>query len=394
MGLKPLDLLGLTWRALYTNPLRSTLTTLGVFMGVTAVTATLQVGSISRVVIAQRLAEREAPQIRIFPQRGPEPHQRVRLTQAELDFLEERLVGLESMSSLTWVDSDVALFQDREAYPSMLAVTEHYIQTTGKSIVQGRFFSSTDYANFRPVVVIDEQLAAQLFLSQSPIGHRLYIRRQPFIVVGVLSAPPDDDSSGDGQLILTTAMAQALWGQNQFGVFSLRPQKLEQIEELGTQAEQLLTQRFPGQKFWVWNNVEDILQQRTTLSLASRALTAVGAITLLVGGVGIANIMVASVTERTSEIGLRRAIGATQQEILVQFILEAVLLSTIGGVGAIATVHALASTVSQQFDLPYQFETEIAAIALSSAVVVGISASFFPALQASQLDPVRALRAE
>ncbi|MGB3495683.1 MAG: FtsX-like permease family protein, partial [Elainellaceae cyanobacterium] len=148
------------------------------------------------------------------------------------------------------------------------------------------------------------------------------------------------------------------------------------------------------QKFWVWNNVEDILEQQATLRLASRALTAVGAISLLVGGVGIANIMVASVAERTSEIGLRRAIGATQQEIMVQFILEAVLLSMIGGVGAIATVHALASTVAQQFELPYEFEAEIAAIAISSAVVVGIGSSFFPALQASQLDPVLALRSE
>lgn len=394
MSLKPLDLLSLTWRALYTNPLRSTLTTLGVFMGVTAVTATLQVGSISRSVIAQRLAEREAPQIRIFPQWSPDPQQRVRLTQAELDFLEERLVGIKAMSALAWMESDVAIFQDQEAYPTMFAVTEHYVQTTGQPILQGRFFSSTDYADFRPVVVIDQQLAAQLFQSESPIGHHIYVRQQPFVVVGVLAAEPNDDNPSDGQMIVTTAMAQALWGQQHLGGFSLRPQNLEQIEDLGNQAEQLLTQRFPGQRFWVWNNIEDILEQRATLRLASRALTAVGAISLLVGGVGIANIMVASVTERTSEIGLRRAVGATQQEILVQFILEAVLLSLIGGVGAIATVHALASTASQQFELPYEFEAEIAAIALGSAVAVGIGASFFPALQASQLDPVRALRSE
>ncbi|MGB3493068.1 MAG: ABC transporter permease, partial [Elainellaceae cyanobacterium] len=288
MSLKPFDLLSLTWRALYTNPLRSTLTTLGVFMGVTAVTATLQVGSISRAIIAQQLAEREAPQVSLFPQRGPDPHQRVRLTQAELDFLQERLVGLESMSAISWVNSDAAIFQDQEAYPTMFAVTQQYLHTTGRVLSQGRFFSSTDYDNFRPVVVIDQQLASQLFEAQSPIGRRIYIKQQPFVVVGVLTAEPSEDGPTDGQLLLTTAMAQALWGQQQLGMFSLRPQTLEQLEELGTQSEQLLTQRFPGQKFWVWNNVEDILEQQATLRLASRALTAVGAISLLVGGVGIA----------------------------------------------------------------------------------------------------------
>ena len=126
----------------------------------------------------------------------------------------------------------------------------------------------------------------------------------------------------------------------------------------------------------------------------SKALLVVGAIALIVGGVGIANITIASVIERTPEIGLRRAVGATQLDILLQFILEAAILSLIGGTIAIITVHGATVVVAKQFKLPYKFENRTAILALSSAILVGVGAGFFPALRASQLDPVKALKGE
>jgi putative ABC transport system permease protein len=153
-----------------------------------------------------------------------------------------------------------------------------------------------------------------------------------------------------------------------------------------------LKQHFTGSDFYAGNNVEEILKQKETLELASRGLTAVGIISLLIGGVGIANITIAAVIERTSEIGLRRAIGAKRRDILLQFILEAVILSLVGGTAAIATVHGLTVVVADTFKLPYKFETSTAALSLSSALLVGVGAGFLPALRASQLDPVKALR--
>ena len=147
----------------------------------------------------------------------------------------------------------------------------------------------------------------------------------------------------------------------------MRPYKLEDLEDLSNRAKLLLQQRFPGQNFFVWNNVEDILEQQKTLELASRGLTVVGAIALLVGGVGIANIMIASVTERTPEIGLRRALGATQREIMLQFILEAALLSLLGGTVGLGVVHGVTVVVTDTFKLPYQFEVKSAALALGAA---------------------------
>ena len=226
------------------------------------------------------------------------------------------------------------------------------------------------------------------------MGQRIYAGQRPYIVLGVMPTRLDEQEPPEGQILVPMSFYNALKGSSNIGSIQVRPYKLEDVEELSNQTKELLKQRFPGGNFVAWNNVEDILQQQQTLELASRGLAVVGVISLLVGGVGIANIMIASVTERTSEIGLRRALGATQSEIMLQFILEAALLSLIGGIVAIGVVHGLTVVVTNVFELPYQFEVKTAALALGSALVVGVGAGFAPGLRASQLDPVQALRSK
>ncbi|MDX2213274.1 MAG: ABC transporter permease [Oculatellaceae cyanobacterium bins.114] len=392
MSLAPIDLIKLTYRSLSGNPLRSVLTTLGVFMGVTAVSATLQVGHISQAVIARRLATREAPHTSLYPEWQPN---RVRLQQDDLEFLRQRLPGLQSISALNWSRSTEVVFQDQIAQTDVVAVTQDFLFTTGNPVIAGRSFTPADYASYRPVVIIDELLASQLFVDQNPVGQRIYANQQPYVVVGVVQTKlRNDEEPTEGRLLMTSAFNNALTGRRDVGSIRLRPYRLDDLEKIGDQAEELLMQRFPGQRFDQWNNVEDILEQRQVLKLTSRSLAVVGAIALLVGGVGIANIMIASVTERTAEIGLRRAIGATRHEIMMQFILEAALLSLLGGSLAIVTVHGLTSAVSERFQLPYEFDGTATSIALGSALLVGIGASFAPALRASQIDPVKALRSQ
>lgn len=394
MTIALLDLLNLTCRSLLNNPLRSALTTLGVFMGVTAVSATLQVGNISQAVIDRRLAERDAPQVTVFPEWIPGPQESIQLQLPDMEFLRQRLKGLESISAFNWAGSRQVLFQDQEAYPAIGAVTQDFLQTAGRKLIQGRFFSEADFANYRPVVVIDQILMRQLFKAQNPLGQRIYVNGQPYVIVGIMPSRLEEDDPTRGQLLLPMSLYSALTGSREIGSIQMRPYQLDDLDTLEEQAKTLLAQRFPGQQFYAWNNVEDILEQRQVLQLTSRALAAVGAIALLVGGVGIANIMIAAVTERTAEIGLRRAIGATQPEIMLQFMLEAGLLSLLGGAIAIGTVHGLTLIVSDVFELPYQFEASTAIFSLTSAMGVGVGASFLPALRASRLDPVKALRSE
>ena len=394
MGLSPFDLLDLTYRSLYSNPLRSALTSLGVFMGVAAVSSTLQVGSISRAIIAQQLAKRDAPQIIVGLKWESGSVQRTQMRLEDMEFLRQRL-SLRAISATTWVGSSQTVFQAEEAKPSMSAVSQDFLLTSGRPLVAGRFFTNADFESYHPVVVIDQFLADKLFRGQQAVGQRLYAQRRPYVVVGVVPTKLDQgDAPPEGQLAVPMSVYNALTGSRSISAIHLRPNELADLEELGNQAKQVLAQRFPGRKFWTWNNVEDILQQQKILELASQALTVVGMISLLVGGVGIANIMIASVTERTPEIGLRRALGATRQEILLQFVLEAALLSLLGGTTALGVVHGLTVVITNAFNLPYQFEGNTAAVALGSALLVGVGAGFPPALRASQLDPVKALRSE
>lgn len=363
-------------------------------MGVAAVSATLQVGNISRTVIAQQLAKRGAPQVSIYPnwETGSRTTQQLKLE--DMEFLRQRLVGLRAISTFNWAGNAPTIFQDKEFTPIMSPVSQDFLLTSGKVLVLGRFFTADDFASYRPVVVIDQLLAEQLFQGQEPVGQLIYARRRPYTVVGVVATTLDENAPPAGQLYIPMSVYNAMTGSRDIGSIQMRPYKLEDLEDLSQQAEELLQQRFPGQKFRLWNNVSDILQQQKTLEMASRGLTVVGVIALIVGGVGIANIMIASVTERTAEIGLRRAVGATQQEIMLQFILEAALLSLIGGTAGLGVVHGLTVVVADTFNLPYQFEGRIAALALGSALVVGVGAGLPPALRASQLDPVKALRSQ
>lgn len=363
-------------------------------MGVAAVSATLQVGSISRIVIAQRLAERDAPQIMVGLNWQAGTDLSAQMSLADLEFFRQRLSGLRASSGAAWVGSAETIFQTEEASPQMMAVTPDFLLTLGRPLEAGRFFTAADFANYRPVVAIDRFLADKLFKDGQAVGQRLYANDRPYVVVGVVPTKMQENAPPEGQLLVPLPVYSSLTGSRAVDTIQLRPRRIEDLEAFGNRVQQLLAQRFPGRSYWAWNNVEDIIQQQKIMQLASQALTVVGAISLLVGGVGIANITIASVIERTPEIGLRRALGATQQDIMAQFILEVALLSLIGGTIAIGTVHGIAIAVSDTFNLPYQFEPSTASLALASALLVGMGAGFIPALRASQLDPVKALRSE
>ena len=394
MGLSIISLIGLSCRSLLGNPVRSFLSGIGVFMGVAAVNATLQVGNISRAVIEQQLAERDAPQIRIFPDWNPITKDRAQLTLEDLKILKKQLKSLQFISGINWMGDQPVIFQNQQANPYAIATTIDFLNTSGRKLVAGRGFTSNDFETYQPVIIIDQFLADKLFKKINPLGQSIYVNFRPYTVIGIVDTKQSQEEEPTGYLYVPMAIYSTMTGRKNIRTMSLRPYNIEDLEPLGEQARKILEQRFPGYKFGAWNTIEDILEQQKTLDSVSKALLVVGAIALMVGGVGIANITIASVIERTPEIGLRRAVGATQLDIMLQFILEAAILSLIGGTIAIITVHGATVVVAEQFKLPYQFDRKTAVFSLSSAILVGVGAGFFPALRASQLDPVKALRGE
>jgi len=354
MSISLLDMIVLTWDSLRSNPLRSALTAVGVFMGVAAVSATLQVGSISRATIAQQLARREVPRVGIWSGR---------LKLEDMEFLQQRLRGVQAIGGSRWIGSVPTIFQEQQANPQAMAVSGDILQSLGRKLLQGRFFNSYDYEKYRSVIAIDQFIAEQLFQGSEAIDRRIYVRGRPYVVVGVVQTKVDDEEP-QGMVMMPLSSHSAMTGKLDINNILIRPEKTEKLAELQDEAEKLLKQRLRGQYFWIGTNIDDILEQQSTLELISRSLAGLGAIALVVGGVGIANITIATVMERTPEIGLRLAIGARRQDILLQFIAEAVLLSLLGGTAAIATTHGLTAIVADRFNLPYQFDVQVAGLSL------------------------------
>ena len=395
MSLSLTDLTRLAFISLRGKPFRSTLTALGIFMGVVAVSAPLQVRNISQAVLAREMDNREAPQAVIYPRFNPITNQRPTLKIADLDFLRSRLSGLRAISTSVQGQGGKIFFEDKEVESDTRGVSREFLETSGRIIVKGRFFNDSDFDNYRPVVVIDEFAAKELFGTQDPIGQRIYFQNRPYFVIGVVQQRRQFYSQEPrGLMLIPITTYTVITGRQEIDRILVRPVENKDLETLGKEAGEFLKQHYPGTEYYVSTNITDIQYMERMLTIVSVILVVLGSIALAVGGVGITNITIASVLERTREIGLRRALGATKSDVLYQFLLEAALISLLGGTIAVASVHGITVVVSKIFNLPYKFAPTTAVAAVGSALVVGVGAGFVPAYRASRLDPVKALRSE
>lgn len=363
-------------------------------MGVSAVSATLNVGSIAEAKIQAKLADRDRPYI--VPYLTPQGNFGIEeLNKEDKQALEQSVGGIRSISSLTQLYLQSAQFEGQEATEiQALGVSQNYVETTGRKVLEGRFFNEADYANYRPVAIIDRALANLLFEGEKAVGKDIYTDGTRLTIVGIIETKSDgSDFQSSGTLWLPQTFAEVLQGDFSSGALQIGSYKLEDIPQLKEEIERVLNQRHPKAIVYLQDNTEDLLREQELQQTAAKALYVVALIALSIGGVGIANISIASVMERIKEIGLRRAIGATQADVMVQFILEATVLSLVGGTLAIATVHGITLTATTRFvQAPYQFSIPRAALSLGSALLVGVGASFFPALKASRVDVIQALR--
>ncbi|MEM8611126.1 MAG: ABC transporter permease [Cyanobacteria bacterium P01_H01_bin.105] len=394
MGLPLPDLLFMTWRSLSNQWLRSGLTTFGVFMGVGAVSATLTIQTITRDQIDLKLAERDRPFVIPFVsvRDGPRPE----LDEEFQKTLTDSIPEVRSISSISEVFSfDRVQYEAQEADVNARSVSLNYLDTTGRRMLQGRFFDQVDVDDYRPVVLIDQQLAMSLFPDQSPLNKSIYANGNRFVVIGIMESKSNSEFREGGELWMTQTFANVLSGGFSFNAIQISSYSLTEINDLKNAVEIFLQQSFPQAEIFVFSNADDLLEDLEVQKIASAALTGVGLIALVIGGVGIANITVATVLERTKEIGLRRAIGASKLEVMSQFILEAMLLSLLGGAAAVATVHGLTRVATTVVvEAPYRFSPRNTVLSMGAAVAVGVGASFVPALRATQIDIVKALRSD
>jgi putative ABC transport system permease protein len=390
------SLLLMTWRTLTRDWLRSGLTAFGVCMGVAAVSATLNIQSITNTQIEQKLAQRDKPYLipNLASEDGfPLP----KTTQTDIDEIKKALPLIRSISQTVAVSTIGSVqFETQTISPQTQGVTLNYLETTGRKMLQGRFFNFIDIEGYLPVAIVDERLAATLFNGQDPIGKAIYAGSNRLVVVGITETKTEGyEGEAPGLLLLTDRFATAIDSSFSYTALQISPNRLEEIAPLKTQLEELFKQRYPKATVYVYSNAEDLLKEQETQAIAARGLLIVGLVALSIGGVGIANITVASVLERTKEIGIRRAIGATRLEIMAQFILEAIAVSLAGGAIAVVSVHYgtqfITTTVTQ---LPYTFSAQNSGLAMAAAIGVGVGSSFFPALRATRINIISALKSD
>jgi putative ABC transport system permease protein len=401
-------------RALAKNKMRAGLTVLGVVIGIAAVTTMVSVGQSASMLVQSQFAALGTNVVIVQPavrRRSGVMQAQVTLTSRDSDSIAQDCPSVLASSPLIGTTAQVIFGSSNYSPKQIHGVNADYLTVRNWPMENGEFFSDRDVHSANKVCVIGHTLIAKLFQTTDPIGETVRIKNIPFRVIGVL-ASKGANMVGDDQdsivLIPVTTVRKRLEGSEFDNVSailasarstSLMTQAQHEIEELLNERHRIQ----PGQQrdFEVVNtteiaNVFSIVTGTLTLMLAS-----IAGISLVVGGVGIMNIMLVSVTERTREIGIRMAVGATPGDILRQFLIEALMLSCVGGMigfllglGASIGIVSLINAVSAGQKWTQQFSFTAALLAFLFAAAVGIFFGFYPARRASQLDPIESLRYE
>jgi macrolide transport system ATP-binding/permease protein len=264
-------------------------------------------------------------------------------------------------------------------------------------VAKGAFFTEYDIKHYAAVIVLGQTVAKTLFpYDDNPVGKYVLVHNIPFEVIGILStkgALPWGGDQDDAAFVPVTTGLTRLFGQNYLNTITVKIDDLDKIDETQARITALLTQRHRTEDFHVRNTASFIDMATTAQNTLTILLGAVAAISLLVGGIGVMNIMLVSVTERTREIGIRMATGARMRDIMLQFNIEAAVVCIIGGLLGLAIGFA-AGWIISLFDVSVAFSIVPPLLAFCSAVLTGLVFGYLPARKAALLDPVVALSSE
>ncbi|MFZ2028742.1 MAG: ABC transporter permease [Vitreimonas sp.] len=404
------DLVGGALRALQANPLRSALTALGVIIGVSSVVAMVALGSGAQVQVERSIASLGSNLLIVVPGASQSGGVRFAVGGGGRDTL-----TLADADAIAQVEGVVAVAPSQRGAAQIVAnglnwntqiqgVTPAYVTARDWSVASGRMFDDTEERQARKEVLLGQTVVTNLFPNMDPIGQTIRISGGAYEVIGVLASKGQSGFQDQDDIVLAplTTVKRRISGRNgradtisQISVKAASGDDLDRIQE---EVTALLQQRHhtngDNDDFTVQNLASIAQTAQQTTQVFTYLLGGISAVSLLVGGIGIMNIMLVSVTERTREIGLRKALGARQSDILHQFGLEAITLSVAGGVVGLALGIFGAWAMTSLFNLPLVISPLNAALAIGFAGLVGVVFGAYPAWRAARLDPIEALRRE
>jgi len=394
-------------KGLVKNRMRSLLTTLGVIIGVASVIVMVGVGAGAQADVESQISSLGTNMIMVFP--GASRHGGAsggagsfnRLTLEDANAIAEEAELISGVSPAVRTSGQI-VGGTGDWNTGVTGVSTEYLEIRAWGIESGEFFDERAVRSRAKVAVLGQTIVDELFPSEDPIGQKIRINKTPFTVIGVLTkkgASSFGRDEDDTILVPVTTGLYRLSGGQYINMMYLSARSLGESDAAIEEVTEILRRRHrlnPGEDddFRIRSQAEFIEMATETQKVMTLLLGAVAAVSLIVGGIGIMNIMLVSVTERTREIGIRLAVGARSRDVLVQFLTESVVLSLLGGVIGVTLAYILAGVLNNVVGMTTIVNPGVVALAFGFAAAIGVFFGYYPARKAAMLNPIDALRYE
>ena len=394
----------LALREIRRNIMRSFLTMLGIVIGVGAVITMVTIGGGATVQVTEQIASLGSNLLMVTPGKRLGPGQTSTASPFKLKDAEAIARDVSSVVAVAPASSRsiTAVFGNANWSTTVTGTENQYFKVRNLSIKAGRQFSDSELRAGAAVCILGETVRKKLFGGQEVLGSRIRLQKLTCEVIGLLESKGQSTMGTDQDdlvVIPLRTFQRRIAGNQDIGLIMVSARENASTEKVQQEIGRLMRERrhlSPSEddNFNVMDMKEIAKMLTGTTKVLTALLGAVAAVSLLVGGIGIMNIMLVSVTERTREIGIRLAIGALEREVLLQFLVEAVVLSSFGGLIGIALALASSVWLAGFLRVPFVFNAGIVVIAFLFSAAVGVIFGYFPALKAARLDPIEALRHE